>query len=195
MQAIWQAGAFCIAYGLAAALMLFSLSEWFARLFSDEPAVIAATVRYLHISVWGYTGFGILIVVNGALNAVDKASIALALSIVRTLVVMVPIAWLLRAGLGHRCDLRRRTRGQHIWRHGRSGNRMVCIPYPAYQGRGRLITGIELNQRPCGPEEQCLANRRAYRVFLKRLGDQISRLGPIACQQPLRISGNEDNRY
>ena len=100
MQAIWQAGAFCIAYGLAAAVMLFSLSEWFAGLFSDEPAVIAATVRYLHISVWGYTGFGILIVVNGALNAVDKASIALALSIVRTLVVMVPFAWLLRAGWG-----------------------------------------------------------------------------------------------
>ncbi|MDE1467144.1 MATE family efflux transporter [Aurantiacibacter sp. D1-12] len=98
--ALVQAGAFCLAYGLGAALILFAARGWFAELFSEEPQVLDATVNYLAISVWGYAGFGVLIVVNGALNAIDKASNALALSLTRVLLVMIPIAWLARAALG-----------------------------------------------------------------------------------------------
>lgn len=99
-RALVQAGLFCIAYGLAAALLLFSLREWFAELFSDEAQTLEATSAYLAISVWGYAGYGVLIVVNGTLNAMDRASNALALSISRVLLVMVPIAWLLRGAWG-----------------------------------------------------------------------------------------------
>ncbi len=52
--------------------------------------------RYLAISVWGYAGFGLLIVANGALNAVDKAGFALAQSFARVFLVMLPFGWLLR---------------------------------------------------------------------------------------------------
>ena len=70
---------------------LFAARGWFAELFSDEPAVLEETVTYLAISVWGYAGFGVLIVVNGALNAIDKASRALALSITRVLLAAVTV--------------------------------------------------------------------------------------------------------
>lgn len=94
--AIWQAGLFCLAYGLASAVALYAACLWLAGLFSDEPAVIAATADYLRISVWGYAAFGVLIVVNGALNAVDKASTALLLSLARVFCVMLPFAIVLR---------------------------------------------------------------------------------------------------
>lgn len=99
-RALVQAGLFCLGYGLAAALLLFTLRGWFANLFSDEPRTLEATSAYLAISVWGYAGYGVLIVVNGALNAIDRASNALALSITRVMLVMVPFAWLLRGTLG-----------------------------------------------------------------------------------------------
>lgn len=93
-QALWEAALFCIGYGLVAALLLYFARGWFAALFTGEPEVLAASTAYLAISVWGYAGYGVLIVVNGALNAVDRASNALALSLGRVLLVMVPVAWL-----------------------------------------------------------------------------------------------------
>ncbi|MFB0612564.1 MATE family efflux transporter [Aurantiacibacter poecillastricola] len=99
-RALVQAGLFCLAYGFAAAVLLYSLRGWFAELFSDEAQTLEATSAYLAISVWGYAGYGVLIVVNGALNAIDRASHALALSLARVLLVMVPIAWLARATWG-----------------------------------------------------------------------------------------------
>ncbi|APE29362.1 MATE family efflux transporter [Aurantiacibacter gangjinensis] len=99
-NALVQAGLFCIGYGLAAAIVIFMAREWFAQIFSEEADVTEAAVSYLAISVWGYAGFGVLIVVNGALNAIDRAGNALALSLTRVLLVMVPFAWLLRGALG-----------------------------------------------------------------------------------------------
>ena len=99
-RAMIQAGAFCLLYGLAAATALFLGRGWFAARFSDEPAVVEATMRYLQISVWGYAGYGVLIVINGALNAIDRAAWALGLSLGRVLLVMVPFAALLQARWG-----------------------------------------------------------------------------------------------
>ena len=93
-EALVKSALFCIAYGIVAAAIPFFAREWFARLFSEDEAVVSATVDYLAVSVWGYAGFGVLIVVNGALNAIDKAGNALLLSIARVLLVMVPVAWL-----------------------------------------------------------------------------------------------------
>ncbi|WP_369025921.1 MATE family efflux transporter [Qipengyuania sp. RANM35] len=95
-EAMREAAVFCIAYGLIIAVLLFALGQWFARFFTDDPAVIAEFARYLEISVWGYAGFGVLIVANGALNAVDKARFALGQSFARVFLVMLPFAWLLR---------------------------------------------------------------------------------------------------
>ncbi|MGB3712226.1 MAG: MATE family efflux transporter [Erythrobacter sp.] len=94
------AGMFCIAWGLGTAIILSSAGEWFATLFTDDPAVIEEFALYLRIAAWGYAGFGILIVANGILNAIDKAGFALAQSLARVFVAMLPVAWLLQDSWG-----------------------------------------------------------------------------------------------
>lgn len=94
------AGLFCVVWGLGTAAILTSAGEFFAHLFTEKPAVIAEFALYLKIAAWGYAGFGILIVANGILNAIGKASFALGQSALRVFLVMLPIAWLLQASWG-----------------------------------------------------------------------------------------------
>ena len=95
----WAAG-FCLVYGIATAVLLFATGDWFAQFFTQDPAVIAEFRNYLAISVWGYAGFGLLITANGALNAVDRAGLALTQSAARVFLVMLPVGWLLRPEMG-----------------------------------------------------------------------------------------------
>lgn len=95
-EAARGAGLFCIVYGLVIAVALVAAAEWFAGFFTDDPGIVRQFARYLEIAAWGYAGFGLLIVGNGILNAVDKASLALAQSCARVFLVMLPFGWLLR---------------------------------------------------------------------------------------------------
>ncbi|MEM6826691.1 MAG: MATE family efflux transporter [Pseudomonadota bacterium] len=97
--AIW-AGGFCVVWGLGIAVLMTWGAEACADLFTNDPAVIEEFALYLHIAAWGYAGFGILIVANGILNAVDKASYALTQSILRVFLVMLPFALLLDQAWG-----------------------------------------------------------------------------------------------
>jgi Na+-driven multidrug efflux pump len=97
--AMW-AGGFCLVWGLAIAVVLFALGERFAGLFSQDPGVIKEFARYIEIAAWGYAGFGVLIVANGILNAVDRASFALTQSVLRVFGVMLPVALLLDQSWG-----------------------------------------------------------------------------------------------
>ena len=99
-EAMRYAFAFCLAYGLATAIVLFAFADNLASLFTDDPAVIEQFSLYLAIAAWGYGGFGLLITANGILNAVDRAGLALLQSAARVFLVMLPIAWLLRARFG-----------------------------------------------------------------------------------------------
>ncbi|WP_100260513.1 MATE family efflux transporter [Qipengyuania seohaensis] len=96
---LYSAG-FCVVYGLATAILLYFTGGWFAQFFTEDPAVVAEFESYLEIAVWGYAGFGLLIVANGALNAVDRAGLALFQSAARVFLVMLPFGWLLRSSLG-----------------------------------------------------------------------------------------------
>jgi Na+-driven multidrug efflux pump len=97
--ALWAAG-FCVVWGLFVALAMITAGEYFAQVFTDNPAVIAEFARYLAIAAWGYAGFGLLIVGNGIMNAVDKAAFALAHSVMRVFLVMLPVALILQPVLG-----------------------------------------------------------------------------------------------
>ncbi len=99
-RAFVEAGVFCVIYGLALAVVLFAAGEWFAKFFTDDPKVIAEFARYMRIAAWGYAGFGLLIVANGALNAIGKANWSLGQSFARVFLVMLPVAWLLRPAWG-----------------------------------------------------------------------------------------------
>lgn len=92
--------AFCVAYGLLAAIILIALREPVAYVFTSDPVVADAAQTYLLISSWGYPLFGILIVTNGALNAMGRAQLALRVSTARVLLVMVPVGLLGSAHFG-----------------------------------------------------------------------------------------------
>lgn len=98
--AMLQAGGFCVVYGLLAATTLYFARGWFAGLFSEDAATVAAAMRYLEISVWGYAAYGLFIMGNGSFNAIDHASTALSLSLARVLLVMVPFALVLQPAWG-----------------------------------------------------------------------------------------------
>ena len=99
-EATFYAGGFCILWGLLVAVVMISAGEWFAQFFTDDHAVIAEFALYLKIAAWGYAGFGLLIVGNGIMNAVDCASYALMQSIARVFLIMLPVALLLQPGWG-----------------------------------------------------------------------------------------------
>lgn len=99
-QAMLLAGGFSMAYGLAIAVALAFGGGWFADFFTDDPQIMTQFARYLSIAAWGYAGFGVLIVANGALNAVDRAAFSLTQSALRVFLVMLPIAWFLRPAWG-----------------------------------------------------------------------------------------------
>lgn len=99
-EAALYAGGFCIAWGLLVAVAMVLGGQWLAVMFTDDPEVIAEFELYVQIAAWGYAGFGLLIVGNGILNAVDHASFALVQSLIRVFAVMLPFALLLSASWG-----------------------------------------------------------------------------------------------
>jgi putative MATE family efflux protein len=99
-EAALYAGGFCVVYGLVVAIGMITFGEWFGYLFTQDPAVIAEFALYLKIAAWGYAGFGLLIVGNGIMNAVDRASLALMQSVGRVFLVMLPTALVLRPSWG-----------------------------------------------------------------------------------------------
>ena len=99
-EAVLYAGGFCIVWGLLVAAGMIAAGEMFAQIFTDDPRVIAEFALYLKIAAWGYAGFGLLIVGNGIMNAVDKAGYALAQSVARVFFVMLPVAMALQPGMG-----------------------------------------------------------------------------------------------
>ena len=99
-EATLYAAGFCVAWGLFVAAFMVAAGESFASIFTDNPAVIAEFAAYLEMAAWGYAGFGLLIVGNGIMNAVDKAGFALVQSVARVFLVMLPVALVLQPGMG-----------------------------------------------------------------------------------------------
>jgi putative MATE family efflux protein len=99
-EAALYAAGFCLVWGLAVAFAMLAAGQHFARLFTDDPAVIAEFALYLKIAACGYAGFGLLIVGNGIMNAVDKAGFALMQSVIRVSLVMLPVALILQPVMG-----------------------------------------------------------------------------------------------
>ncbi len=84
--------ALCVAYGTMVAVLLVAFRGQLAAVFTDSATAAAGLERYLLLAAWGYGGFGVLIVTNGALNAVGHAMKAMAVSVARVFIVMLPLA-------------------------------------------------------------------------------------------------------
>lgn len=99
-KALLHSIAFCLLYGLLIAAILVLARDWLGAIFSDDAEVLDALSRYLLIAAWGFAGYGVLVVVNGAFNAIDRAPVALGQSAARVFLVMIPFAWLAGGALG-----------------------------------------------------------------------------------------------
>ena len=93
VEAVRLSSGFCAGYGLLVALALCAFRNPIAGVFTDDAGIAAALASYLLIASWGFAGYGLLVVANGALNAVDRAGLAFRLSVARVLLVMLPLAW------------------------------------------------------------------------------------------------------
>jgi len=98
--ALVRSGLFCLFYGLIVAALMVLLRNQLGQVFTDDPAILASFRHYVSIGAWGYAGFGLLIVTNGALNAIDRAGTALVLSVARVALIMLPVAALLQPTWG-----------------------------------------------------------------------------------------------
>ena len=92
-RALALASAFSLGYGLVVAALLCLFRAPIAAVFTEDPAIAAQISLYLLVAAWGFAGFGLLVVANGALNAVDRAALAFRLSVARVMLVMLPLAW------------------------------------------------------------------------------------------------------
>ncbi len=85
---------FCLAYGAVLAVVLYFAAPAIAGLFTADPAVAATTAAYLTLVPVSFGAAGVIAVVNAAFNGLNRPGAALAVSVLRTLVVNVPVAWL-----------------------------------------------------------------------------------------------------
>ena len=85
---------FCIASGLVIAVLLAVLSGFLPTLFSDNEDVIRVTRLFLLIAPISYGTYGMVMVMNAAFNGLGKPMPGVVVSLMRIVVLYVPLAYL-----------------------------------------------------------------------------------------------------
>jgi Na+-driven multidrug efflux pump len=84
---------FCTVSGLGIAILLALCAVVLIGLFSDDPRVLKVGVAYLWIVPLSYGPAGIVMVVNAAFNGLGRPYPAVAISILRVIVLYLPLAY------------------------------------------------------------------------------------------------------
>ncbi|MEJ2297247.1 MAG: MATE family efflux transporter, partial [Woeseiaceae bacterium] len=90
----------CIASGLVIAGVLAAAAGFLPTLFSDSADVIDVTRTFLWIAPLGYGTYGIVMYVNAAFNGLGKPMPGVAVSVMRIVVLYIPLAFLGKALYG-----------------------------------------------------------------------------------------------
>ncbi len=85
---------FCMGLGAVLTAALYGAGGWIAARFTQDAEVAAAVVAYLHLVPLSYGAAGIIAVVNASFNGLNRPGAAVVVSVARTMVVNVPVAWL-----------------------------------------------------------------------------------------------------
>jgi putative MATE family efflux protein len=93
-EAMGKLAAFCLALGAAEALALFVGRGWIASRFTGDASVMAAAAMYLAFVPVSYGPGGMIAIVNAAFNGLNRPFAAVIVSVARTLLVNVPVAWI-----------------------------------------------------------------------------------------------------
>lgn len=86
---------FVFFYGLAVAALLTIFAEPIVGFFTRDEGAMRAAVTQLRIMPWTYCLLGVTMMANTSLNALGKPLAAMMVSLCRTLLVYVPLSWLL----------------------------------------------------------------------------------------------------
>jgi putative MATE family efflux protein len=92
-EALRKSAIFCLTFGILMAVALGLLATQLSSLFSDDAEVMQVTTMYLRIVPWSYGAAGVIMVVNAAFNGVGKPLPAVVISVTRTLILYVPLAY------------------------------------------------------------------------------------------------------
>jgi putative MATE family efflux protein len=93
-EALRDTAWFCAAFGAALAALLYVGRFWIASRFTADPGIMQAATLYLAVVPLSYGPAGIIAIANAAFNGLNRPLFAVAVSVARTLVVNVPVAWL-----------------------------------------------------------------------------------------------------
>lgn len=92
--------AFCIAYTVAVAVVLWIAAGPLTRLFNADPDVVAVARLYLSIVPIALGGFGVMLVAVTSFNALGRPVPATLLTFVKLFLGYIPLAWLLSWAVG-----------------------------------------------------------------------------------------------
>ncbi len=87
--------AFCLASGLVIALVLAALSSFLPALFSEDVTVRGVARTFLLIAPLGYGAYGMVMVMNASFNGMGRPLPGVVISVARTIVIYVPLGFLL----------------------------------------------------------------------------------------------------
>ncbi len=93
-EAIVFSGKFSTYWGLALVIILVSLAEPTARIFSSDPEIVHYTKLYFYIVSASYGAYGVVSVTSAIFNGMMKPGEALKVLLVKTLIFAVPLATL-----------------------------------------------------------------------------------------------------
>ena len=94
------AAKFTLGYSLFCIVFMNLMADLLLGLFTSDPEVIRVAKMQLLICPWGYGFLGLAAICNGSFNAVGKPMPAMIISVARTLVVYVPMAYLFASIIG-----------------------------------------------------------------------------------------------
>jgi putative MATE family efflux protein len=99
-EALRLCAVFCIVSGLVVAGGLALASGFLPTLFSDSPEVINVTKTFLWIAPIGYGTYGVVMYVNASFNGLGKPMPGVAISVMRIVVLYIPLAFAGKALFG-----------------------------------------------------------------------------------------------
>ncbi len=83
---------FCVGAGLLVAGLLALSANFLPTIFSDNEAVVSVTRLFLWIAPVGYAGYGLVMTINAAFNGLGKPMPGVVVSLMRTIILYVPLA-------------------------------------------------------------------------------------------------------
>jgi putative MATE family efflux protein len=83
---------FCVGAGVLVAGLLALSANFLPTIFSDNEAVISVTRMFLWIAPIGYAGYGLVMTINAAFNGLGKPMPGVVVSLMRTIILYVPLA-------------------------------------------------------------------------------------------------------